>query len=142
MCLLFTEQRCIFLFFAFLKMPLCAALNCNNKTNKFFFRFPSDMNLRKQWEISLKRKNFKANDSHRLCEDHFESACFQMNLENARAAGYKFVRLIPGSKPTKFNFTTSSRPSRKSLAVTKRRNLEVSLCFAMLTFFEKLCADI
>ena len=78
----------------------------------------------------MKRKNFEANEGHCLCEDHFENSCFKMNLDNARRAGYKFVRLIQGSKPTKFKFTAKkSRPARKkSLTLTKWRNLEVGVC--------------
>ena len=107
-------------------MPLCAALNCSNRKGKYFYRFPVYPVRRKEWEILVKRANFKANDNHRLCEDHFESRCFQKNLTEARKAKYKTVPLLPDAVPTLFSFS-KKKPTRKSLAVAKRSNLEVNI---------------
>ena len=105
-------------------MPLCAALNCSNRKGKYFYRFPVDPVGRKQWETLVKRAHFKANDNHWFCEDHFEPHCFEKNLVEARKAKYKTVPLLPDAVPTLFSFCKKKLP-RKSLAMTKRRNLEV-----------------
>ena len=105
-------------------MPLCAAINCNNRKGKYFYRFPSDPLRRKQWEVAVKRANFKSNDNHRICEEHFEGHCFEKNLEQARKAGYKTVALQPDAVPTLLSLKKIKSP-RKSLAMTKRTNLKV-----------------
>ncbi|CAH2087126.1 unnamed protein product [Euphydryas editha] len=49
-------------------MPRCAATGCNNNGNH---SFPKDLRIRRLWEKALKRRNFKAKNSSRLCSEHF-----------------------------------------------------------------------
>ena len=106
-------------------MPQCVALNCNNSLGKALYRFPKNKQERKKWETGLKRKNFKASDHHRVCEDHFEEWCFAKNREEARKAGFMKVGLVSGAYPTVFNFNPPNKKNRNSMAVSKRKDLEV-----------------
>lgn len=50
-------------------MTLCAAVNCKNTG---IHLFPKEVKRRKLWEKALRRKNWKASNSSRLCAAHFK----------------------------------------------------------------------
>ncbi|XP_028660091.1 GDP-L-fucose synthase isoform X1 [Erpetoichthys calabaricus] len=83
----------------------CAAFACTNRCTLqnrsrgiTFHRFPKEIHLRKQWEAALGRKGFSANDTSRLCSDHFRKEDFDMTGQT--------VRLRDGAFPSVFRFPT------------------------------------
>ncbi|CAM4569334.1 unnamed protein product [Leuciscus chuanchicus] len=57
----------------------CAAYNCSNRrtiANRArgitFHKFPKDKDVRKKWEVALRREAFTASDSSVLCSQHFK----------------------------------------------------------------------
>ncbi|XP_044743035.1 zinc finger protein 208-like [Chrysoperla carnea] len=80
-------------------MPICAALNCNNRCEKGFrlFRLPSDEHRRNQWLVNMGRETWiPRTKSTYLCEVHFEDSQFEQN----RADGWK--KLKPNAIPCLF----------------------------------------
>ena len=65
------------IYYFIVNMPAhCAAYGCTNrgkKSNKLikFFRFPTNEERRKEWEIALERSGFKATNHTRICSVHF-----------------------------------------------------------------------
>uniref|UniRef100_W5LJE0 Si:ch73-130a3.4 n=1 Tax=Astyanax mexicanus TaxID=7994 RepID=W5LJE0_ASTMX len=61
-------------------MPVyCVAFGCYNRRNTetrsrgiTFHKFPSNIDLRRQWEFAIKRERFVASQSSKLCSEHFE----------------------------------------------------------------------
>uniref|UniRef100_A0A3Q2ZSC8 THAP domain-containing protein 1 n=1 Tax=Kryptolebias marmoratus TaxID=37003 RepID=A0A3Q2ZSC8_KRYMA len=47
----------------------CSVYGCNN-------RFPSNTDLRRQWESAVRREGFVATDSSQLCSEHFKPEDF------------------------------------------------------------------
>ena len=81
-------------------MVRCAAYNCTG-VGKSLFRFPTDRDLLKRWLANLKREDFRPNDHSRLCQDHFESPCFERNPDLMEITGVKFkLSLKPDAVPT------------------------------------------
>jgi hypothetical protein len=103
------------------------------------FEFPKDDKRRKLWTIRVKRKDFVPSKSSRLCAKHFTNEQFVVNPLFAAFIGYKMKKLIlkPDAEPTLFDFSKpinkevsteeigKRKVCRKSLAVTKRRRIEV-----------------
>ena len=54
-------------------MTRCAVVGCKNTANHVF---PKDVERRKLWEKALRKQNFKAKDTSRLCADHFKPGDF------------------------------------------------------------------
>ncbi|XP_060085475.1 THAP domain-containing protein 5-like [Ylistrum balloti] len=98
-------------------MVQCAALNCNNSSNRgqkvSLFAFPRDKKLRNAWKIKLKRDNFSPSDHTRLCESHFADDCFTHDRRLLESLGFTPGRksLKPGSIPTIFDYSPKSRPT-------------------------------
>ena len=105
-------------------MVRCAAYNCTG-VGKSLFRFPTDRDLLKRWLANLKREDFRPNDHSRLCQDHFESPCFERNPDLMEITGAKFkLSLKPDAVPTKFCF---GEPKLKSHQKGKRAYLTSKL---------------
>ena len=61
-------------------MVFCAALNCLNysKSNVSTFKFPANSELRKQWLLKMKRKEFQPEKNSRICDEvHFTEDYFR-----------------------------------------------------------------
>ncbi|XP_051780660.1 THAP domain-containing protein 6-like [Erpetoichthys calabaricus] len=83
----------------------CSAWACTNRCTLqtrsrgiAFYRFPTDIHLRKQWEVALRRECFSANDSSRLCSEHFRQEDFHRTGQT--------VRIRDGALPSVFRFPT------------------------------------
>ncbi|TSK42073.1 Omega-amidase NIT2 [Bagarius yarrelli] len=81
----------------------CVAWGCKNRRtikNKSrgitFHRFPKNVQLRKQWEIAVRREGFSASESSVLCSEHFKPKDFDRTGQT--------VRIRDGAKPSIFNF--------------------------------------
>ena len=115
-------------------MVYCAVVGCTNGSghgNKFkgsFHSFPKDEKIRNIWIRLLNRSNYTWKKSHFLCSEHFAEEDFVVSHRLAKDLGFspgKF-QLKPGTVPSlklKGNVAESTK-SRRSLAVSKRRNLE------------------
>ncbi|XP_030250826.1 THAP domain-containing protein 6-like isoform X2 [Sparus aurata] len=105
------------------KMPhSCAAWGCTHRCTFqtrsrgiTFHRFPKDEELRKQWEVALRREGFCASQSSMLCSEHFRREDFDRTGQT--------VRIRDGAIPSVFSSpahlimpvaTRTSRTSKKA----------------------------
>ncbi|KAL2095750.1 hypothetical protein ACEWY4_007898 [Coilia grayii] len=107
----------------------CAAFCCSNERTVenrrrgiTFHRFPKDKELRKKWEVALKRESFTARDRSVICSQHF----LQCDFDRTRQT----VRLRPGANPSVFNFPSVFSSPPKSRATSASRRAEESLSVA------------
>ena len=61
-----------------------------------FWRFPKDKDVRKKWEVALRREGFTASDCSIVCSQHFKQADFDTTGQ--------IVRLRDGVIPSLFSF--------------------------------------
>ena len=89
------------------------------------FLFSKDVKLRKIWTERLKRQGFQPSAYTKLCERHFASDQFSVNLGLAASLGFspRQKSLLPNAVPTIFDFTKVSdkEPSTSSSSATKKR---------------------
>ena len=124
-------------------MVCCQAFGCSNRDErgnpgygKSFFQIPDPTkhpekadiaarwlhNMRTDWTV----KTFRFGKSKKVCEDHFESTCFEENLE-AEALGYKpRKKLKADSFPTIFSFAQPETSTGRAERAEKRQKLHVS----------------
>ncbi|CAN9505323.1 unnamed protein product [Ophioblennius macclurei] len=94
-------------------MPVyCSAYGCNNRRNLenisrgiTFHKFPKEKNLRRKWEVAVRREAFTATEASKLCSQHFKAPDFDRTGQ--------IVRLREGVIPSVFNF---SFPLKKIVA--------------------------
>ncbi|XP_048031120.1 THAP domain-containing protein 6-like [Megalobrama amblycephala] len=106
----------------------CAAWGCTNRRTVVnrsrgitFHRFPRDKELRRQWEVAIRREGFSASEFSVLCSEHFKPEDFDRTGQT--------VRIRDGAKPSIFSFPThlqrpvvirttqASRKAEESLSV-------------------------
>ncbi|KAG9276001.1 THAP domain-containing protein 6-like [Astyanax mexicanus] len=100
-------------------MPVyCVAFGCYNRRNTetrsrgiTFHKFPSNIDLRRQWEFAIKRERFVASQSSKLCSEHFEPDDFDRTGQ--------IVRLRDGAIPSVFNLSSHLQ---KPAAVRNAKN--------------------
>ncbi|XP_076110383.1 uncharacterized protein LOC143079094 isoform X1 [Mytilus galloprovincialis] len=85
-------------------MVYCAAYGCNNEAKKgtgiSFFRFPTDVQLRKAWIHFCRRWNFVPGPNHRLCSAHFSKQSFTKDPDLMTQLGITYkLTLLPDAKP-------------------------------------------
>ncbi|XP_057695834.1 THAP domain-containing protein 6-like isoform X2 [Corythoichthys intestinalis] len=80
----------------------CAAYSCSNRRTAesrshgvTFHRFPKEKQIRKQWEVALRRQNFVASDHSVVCSAHFKPEDFDRTGQT--------VRLRIGATPSVFS---------------------------------------
>uniref|UniRef100_UPI00359026EF zinc finger protein 765-like n=1 Tax=Myxine glutinosa TaxID=7769 RepID=UPI00359026EF len=103
-------------------MTGCSAFGCSNQSGKYkMYRFPSDKVRRQIWEAKVRRKSWKAIDSSRLCQEHFDVNQF----ERGRADDKK--RLKCSAVPTIFSYRKPLKlrnsPKKRGPSRTERRHL-------------------
>ncbi|XP_037553755.1 THAP domain-containing protein 6-like [Nematolebias whitei] len=112
-------------------MPVfCSGYGCNNRRSIetrsrgiTFHKFPSNTELRRQWEVAIRREGFVATEASKLCSEHFKPEDFDRTGQ--------IVRLREGVSPSVFNFTShlqrsvATRNTRTSR--TAEENLPVEL---------------
>ncbi|KAJ4920944.1 hypothetical protein JOQ06_023088, partial [Pogonophryne albipinna] len=81
----------------------CAAYSCANRrtiANRgrgiTFHKFPKDKDMRKKWEVALRREGFTASESSVICSEHFKQDEFDRTGQ--------IVRLRDGVIPSIFSF--------------------------------------
>ncbi|XP_056131364.1 uncharacterized protein LOC130108458 isoform X2 [Lampris incognitus] len=87
----------------------CSAAGCSsrNEKGKKLHCFPRDPARREIWERMVGRRDWKANDRSRLCEDHFEESQYESRrMDNLR-------KLKPNAVPTKFPHFNKSKTLRQ-----------------------------
>ncbi|XP_054709271.1 uncharacterized protein LOC129218977 [Uloborus diversus] len=97
----------------------CCAYGCTNsnvkevcKAKKISFHlFPhSDAELKKKWEVNIKRENFTPSLTTRICSEHFEESCFEYQPFTEKRL------LKKDAVPTLFSF---SKPPNKKRKINK-----------------------
>ncbi|KAK2587502.1 hypothetical protein KPH14_003202 [Odynerus spinipes] len=98
--------------FGCLKMPGCAAVGCNNRSEKGYIMkcFPRDPKLRKIWQERVARADWKPSNNSFLCHVHFEPQEWSITQSGR-------IRLKKNAIPSIFTVTST----RKS---PKKRNIE------------------
>ncbi|XP_051743750.1 THAP domain-containing protein 6-like [Ctenopharyngodon idella] len=83
----------------------CAAWGCTNRCtieNRSrgitFHRFPKDSELRRQWEVAIRREGFSSSEFSVLCSGHFKPEGFDRSGQS--------VRIRDGAAPSAFCFPT------------------------------------
>ncbi|XP_062290182.1 THAP domain-containing protein 6-like [Scomber scombrus] len=102
----------------------CAAYSCQNRRTVqnrargiTFHKFPKDRDVRKKWDVALRREGFTASDSSVLCSEHFK----QDDLDRTG----QIVRLRDGVIPSIFSFPVHlQRPEKGRTTCTSRRSEE------------------
>ncbi|KAJ8281170.1 hypothetical protein GJAV_G00064320 [Gymnothorax javanicus] len=108
-------------------MPdFCAAYGCSNERDIYtrshgitFHRFPKDGELRRQWELAVRRDGFVATKRSLLCSEHFKPGDFDRTGQT--------VRLRHGVKPSVFCFLTSLQKRAATRTTLTARKAEESL---------------
>ncbi|XP_059924534.1 THAP domain-containing protein 6-like [Gadus macrocephalus] len=107
----------------------CSAYSCSNQRTVdnrnrgiTFHKFPKDKDLRKKWEVALRREGFTASDYSVVCSQHFKQAEFDRTGQ--------IVRLRDGVIPSLFNFPVHLQKLVKGRATSTSRRAEESLSVA------------
>ncbi|XP_053198455.1 THAP domain-containing protein 6-like [Scomber japonicus] len=105
----------------------CAAYSCKNRLTVqnraqgiTFHKFPKD--VRKKWEVALKREGFTASDSSVVCSEHFKQDDFDRTGQ--------IVRLRDGVIPSIFSFPVHLKRPEKGRTTSTSRRAEESLSVA------------
>ncbi|XP_047358523.1 uncharacterized protein LOC124952535 isoform X1 [Vespa velutina] len=103
--------------FGCLKMPGCAAVGCNNRSEKGYIMkcFPRDPKLRKIWQERVARADWKPSNNSFLCHVHFEPQEWSITQSGR-------IRLKKNAIPSIFTVTSTrkSPKKRKKLIHTKK----------------------
>ncbi|XP_034057963.1 THAP domain-containing protein 6-like [Gymnodraco acuticeps] len=107
----------------------CAAYCCANRrtiTNRgrgiTFHKFPKDKDMRKKWEVALRREGFTASESSVICSEHFKQDEFDRTGQ--------IVRLRDGVIPSIFSFPVHLQRPEKGRTTSPSRKAEESLSVA------------
>ncbi|XP_073337347.1 THAP domain-containing protein 6-like [Pagrus major] len=107
----------------------CAAYSCANRrtiANRgrgiTFHKFPKDKDLRKKWEVALRREGFTASKSSVICSEHFKQEEFDRTGQ--------IVRLRDGVIPSIFSFPVHLQRPEKGRTTSASRKAEESLSVA------------
>ena len=130
-------------------MPTCAASKCTSTTgqcSKQFFHFPnpkrnaSEKERGTKWLHNMGINNsgtFSFTRTKMLCENHFHSDCFKVDLKAKLLEGKDKKLLIEGSIPTIFphkefdqiNIDGTNVKKKRQLSLKRSRISEVSCSF-------------
>ncbi|KAL1247049.1 hypothetical protein QQF64_034415 [Cirrhinus molitorella] len=108
----------------------CAAFSCCNRRTIesrargiTFHKFPKDKDMRKKWEVALRREGFHASDASVLCSHHFKQGDFDRTGQ--------IVRLRDGVIPSVFSFPVHLQRLEKGRATSTSRGAEESLSVSL-----------
>ncbi|KAG8187522.1 hypothetical protein JTE90_019952 [Oedothorax gibbosus] len=100
----------------------CVVLNCKEWRKKGFVtlhRFPKDPERRKLWENKVKKTNFKATNSSRICSKHFTDDCYDTSKfggpwlkENAVPSIFENFETLSSSRSTR-EFMEKKLPEKR-----------------------------
>ncbi|XP_035238755.1 THAP domain-containing protein 6-like [Anguilla anguilla] len=104
----------------------CAAWGCTNRRTVqtrsrgiTFHKFPKAKELRRQWEVAVRREDFSASQSSLLCSEHFKPEDFDRTGQT--------VRIRDGAKPSVFIFPTHIQRPVATRTTQASRKAEESL---------------
>lgn len=94
-------------------MPGCAAIGCNNRSEKGFTMkcFPRDPVLRKIWKHRVSRADWEPSNNSFLCHVHFDPKQWIV-LSNGK------IKLKKGALPSIFNVTSTRKSQKKKLSIS------------------------
>uniref|UniRef100_A0A6P7GMT3 THAP domain-containing protein 4-like n=1 Tax=Diabrotica virgifera virgifera TaxID=50390 RepID=A0A6P7GMT3_DIAVI len=99
----------------------CSAVKCYNRRNKNekmkFHRFPTDPNRRKLWLNAVRRVNFIPSKTTVICEKHFTSEDYELNVYGNRM-------LKKSAVPSVFEFHGHIKKEHKQQGILKRKQYE------------------
>nr|XP_042898764.1 THAP domain-containing protein 2-like [Parasteatoda tepidariorum] len=102
----------------------CCAFGCKEKFSirgpVTFHSFPKDEIRRQLWSSKLRRENFTASDSTRICSKHFTPDCF----DTERFGG---TWLKKSAVPTIFDFPSHLQPKANNRKTAIKRSADIAL---------------
>ncbi|XP_072759340.1 uncharacterized protein [Anoplolepis gracilipes] len=98
-------------------MPGCAAVGCNNRSEKGYIMkcFPRDPKLRKIWKERVARADWEPSNNSFLCHVHFEPNEWSIT-PNGR------IRLKKDAVPSIFTVTSTRKSPKKRIKLTSYKN--------------------
>lgn len=98
-------------------MPGCAAVGCNNRSEKGYIMkcFPRDPKLRKIWQDRVARADWEPSNNSFLCHVHFEPEEWSIT-QNGR------IRLKKNAIPSIFTVTSTRKSVKKRIKLTSIKN--------------------
>ena len=96
-------------------------------TKKRLHSFPSNPILREKWINIIKRDNWRPSYHSKICEDHFDDDCYEINPLLAKQFHFQH-RLKPDAVPTHFpNINIKTKRARQIMAAGDYKN-KVNAC--------------
>ena len=126
-----------------MKMVMCAAYGCYNRSDKGKRIKPEKKHLAAGWLFKIgtgwTEKNYSFRGAQRVCHEHFEeSSCFEAELQTG--LGFRrFKRLKPVAAPTTFNINTTrshiqqKRKERAQKRTKKKARYVTSSCWMTIS---------
>ena len=124
------------------KHDFCCAPGCSNsrktRVDLQFYRIPKDINRRKVWLRSIRRKNFSPTDNTRLCSVHFLGGQKSDDIDSAsyNPSIFKYSRVKAKLTRSTKNSLATTRVSNAPQHVRRksRKPVRSTLCFDEGTF--------
>ncbi|KAG7190382.1 hypothetical protein KM043_006490 [Ampulex compressa] len=103
--------------FGCLNMPGCAAVGCNNRSEKGYIMkcFPRDPKLRKIWQERVARADWEPSNNSFLCHVHFEPQEWSITQSGR-------IRLKKNAIPSIFTITSTRKSPKKRTKVINNKN--------------------
>ncbi|XP_011864876.1 PREDICTED: uncharacterized protein LOC105560391 [Vollenhovia emeryi] len=100
-------------------MPGCAAVGCNNRSEKGYIMkcFPRDPKLRKLWQDRVARADWEPSNNSFLCHVHFEPEEWSITQTGR-------VRLKKNAIPSIFTVTSTRKSPKKRIKLTNKKEYE------------------
>ena len=100
----------------------CAVYGCSNNSstssnNISYHTFPTDNEIRQQWIVATKRKNFSPGKFSFLCSDHFISSDF-VEFSSVKKLYPNAIPSLLSGLPNYFHLTAKRR---STVSIQKRR---------------------
>ncbi|XP_057303860.1 THAP domain-containing protein 11-like [Hydractinia symbiolongicarpus] len=115
-------------------MGWCVVVGCSNntftknrETNISFFRFPSNITLKKKWLANIKREN--PPKEAKICHQHFENSCFTRDLQNELLNKPLRRLLKDDAVPTLFPHNSGKQPQKRRSSILREETaVKQKLC--------------
>lgn len=98
-------------------MPGCAAVGCNNRSEKGYIMkcFPRDPKLRKLWQERVARADWEPSNNSFLCHVHFKPEEWSITQSGR-------IRLKRDAVPTIFTVTSTRKSPKKRIKLSNMKN--------------------
>lgn len=127
-------------------MVNCCVPECTNYSTKTeqisYHKIPLCPTIQKAWITKIKRENLPPLKNCYVCSEHFEEACFEVDLMSQLTGVKRKRKLKKDAIPSLFSFSTSRQVKRRATSenrIKRQRNKEVGLCQCSKNSLECIC---